>query len=591
MDDITALQALTGQAIEDFHRARRQATMQRILASLSGRSVDLLSYDDVLRKLKETGRSSRGLRDIPLDAIVGSVGRYNDFSRNFLPRRDDTIHRWTRVQMAMNDMAGVPPIDVYKIGDAYFVLDGNHRVSVARQMGSTHIQAYVTEIQTKVPLSPDVTPDELILKAEYTIFLDQTNIDELRPGCDLAVTAPGQYDALREHVDVHRYYMGLDLQRDIPPAEAVTHWYDTVYMPVVEAIRERGILRDFPGRTETDLYLWLMQHRAALQQEMGWTAIPYQAAADDLAEQRSPTARRVVRRLGERLRDAVTPDELAAAPPASAPGAWRSDDDRLPSPGGECPEHMINNILVPVSGEVNGWVALDQAAVIARREAAQLLGLHVVPSEQERDGEPAHSVQAEFHRRCQAADVQGELAIAVGSVAQVICERSRWTDLAVANLAHPPTPQPVARMRSGFRTLIRRCSIPILAVPRKATLLSRALLAYDGSSKADEALFLATYVAGRWGIDLTVLTVLEAERATPETLTRARDYLDSHHVAATFVRQTGDVGDTILSAADTDHSDLIIMGGYGFSPVLELMLGSSVDRVLSESEIPMLICR
>jgi nucleotide-binding universal stress UspA family protein len=574
-------QAFSAQAMEDFHRARRQAVMEKILASLSGRSVDLLSYDDVLKKLKEQGRSSRGLRDIPLGAIVGSVGRYNDFSRTFLPRSDQDVHRWTRVQMAMNDLAGVPPIEVYQIGDAYFVLDGNHRVSVARQMGATHIQAYVTEIKTKVPLTPDVTPDELILMAEYADFLTETGIDELRPGCDLTVTVPGQYRVLKEHIDVHRYFMGLEQKRDIPYSEAVAHWYDTVYMPVVSVIRERGILRDFPGRTETDLYVWVMEHRAALQEEMGWTMIPYAAAATDLAERRRGWRR--VGRLGEKLLDAVVPDELEAGP---ASGSWRSErraDERE--------SQLLNHILVPVSGEVNGWVALDQAAVLARREGSLLLGLHVVPTAQERDGERARAVQAEFNRRCEAERVQGELAIAVGGVAQVICDRSRWCDMVVVNLAHPPTPQPVARLRSGFRTLIRRCAIPILAVPRQATPLTRALLAYDGSPKSDEALFLAAYMAGRWNIGLAVLTVIESERASTETLDRAREYLAARHVTARFVAETGAVGEAIIRTASAEQSELIIMGGYGFSPMLELMLGSSVDHVLSEAEIPILICR
>lgn len=583
MENLATYQTFSAQAMEDFHRARRRAVLERILATLSGRSADLLSYEDVLKKLKEKGRASRGLKDIPLDAIVGSVGRYQDFTRTFLPRRDEDIHRWTRVQMAMNSMTGVPPIEVYQIGDAYFVLDGNHRVSVARQMGATHIQAYVTEIKTKVPLTPDVTPDELILKAEYADFLEKTKLDELRPGCDLTVTVPGQYRVLLEHIDVHRYFMGLEQQREIPYHEAVTHWYDTVYMPVVQEIRDHGILRDFPGRTETDLYIWIMEHRAALQEQMGWNAIPYDAAAMDLAERRSPTARRLVSRIGSKLLEAVVPDELADGP---SPGQWR-----MQRQADQWERPLFSHILVPVSGEVNGWVALDQAAVVARREGSRLLGLHAVPTTEERDGERARMVQEEFNRRCREAGVHGELAIAVGGVSQVICERARWGDLVVANLAHPPTPQPVARLRSGFRTLIRRCPIPIMAVPHRATPLTRGLLAYDGSPKGREALFMATYLASRWNMALTVLTVLEEGRTTSETLEEARQYLENHEVHAVYETRTGDVGEAILDTAETRGSEVIVMGGYGFSPVLELMLGSSVDRVLNEAQVPILLCR
>jgi len=103
---------------------------------------------------------------------------------------------------------GLPPIEVYQIGEVYFVQDGNHRVSVAYQLGARYIQAYVTEVQTRVPLTPDVQPVDLILMAEYADFLEGTRLDELRPGADLRTSIPGQYQALSEHIDVHRYYMG-----------------------------------------------------------------------------------------------------------------------------------------------------------------------------------------------------------------------------------------------------------------------------------------------------------------------------------------------------------------------------------------------
>ena len=585
-------------AMQDFRRARRQAALEQIMARLTGRSADLLSYEEVHRKLKAKGGGRRELKEIPLDAIVGSVGRYADFTRSFLPRQDSDQERWARVKVKVTDLGGLPPIEVYQIGEAYFVLDGNHRVSVARQVGAPTIQAYVTEVRTKVPLSPDTQPDDLISKAEYADFLELTHLDELRPEADLSVTAPGQYQVLEEHIEVHRYFMGLEQEREIPYEEAVGHWYDEVYWPVVQVIRERGILRDFPGRTETDLHLWVSEHRAALGQELGWE-IGTEAAAADLAAQFSPRPQRVVARVSEKLLDAVTPDELQAGPP---PGQWRREqlaahhDDRL-----------FADILVPVSGEEVGWHALEQALVVARREGAQLHGLHVVPSEVQRDSEETQAVQAEFNRRCEAADIPGELVLAVGEVPREICERARWTDLVIVNLAYPPAPQPLARLSSGFRTLIRRCARPVLAVPGASShpsaalrqgsgqgsghRLDRALLAYDGSPKADEALFIATYLSGQWNIPLVVVTVIESGRTTSETLARAQEYLETHGVQAAFVKESGAVAEAILKTAEEHDSDLIIMGGYGYSPVLEVVLGSAVDQVLRESRRPMLICR
>jgi nucleotide-binding universal stress UspA family protein len=479
-------------------------------------------------------------------------------------------------------MGGLPPIEVYQIGEVYFVLDGNHRVSVARQVGATHIEAYVAEVRTKVPLSPEVQPDDLILKAEYADFLERTRLDELRPEADLSVTVPGQYRALEEHIQVHRYFMGLEQEREIPYEEAVSHWYDEVYLPVVQVIRERGLLRDFPGRTETDLYLWVSEHRAALEKELGWEIKP-EAAVADLAAQFSPRPQRVVARLGEKILDAVTPDEFESGPP---PGQWREEELEA------CEyDRLFADILVPVSGEESSWNALEQALEVARREGARLYGLHIVPSEAERETEEAQAVQAEFNQRCEAAGIPGELAIEVGGMARKINERARWTDLVIVNLAHPPATQPVARLSSGFRTLIRRCARPVLAVPRASSHLDRALLAYDGSPKANEALFVATYLSCRWNITLVVVTVIETGRTTSETLARAQGYLETHGVEATFVKESGPVAEAILKRAEEHESDLIIMGGYGLSPVLEVVLGSAVDQVLRTSRQPMLICR
>jgi nucleotide-binding universal stress UspA family protein len=200
-------------------------------------------------------------------------------------------------------------------------------------------------------------------------------------------------------------------------------------------------------------------------------------------------------------------------------------------------------------------------------------------------------VRAHFNQRCGAAGASGKLTLAVGTVLGQLCERVRWTDLVVANLAYPPSPRPLAKMGSGFRTLLRNCPRPVLAVPGKASSLSRALLAYDGSAKAEEALFVATYLASRWQIPLVVVTVMEGGRATPDTPDRAQEYLATCGVQATFVKEDGLVAEALLRAAEDHQSDLVIMGGYGHSPVVEVVLGSAVDQMLRESRKPVLICR
>lgn len=569
-------------AIHDFHSARNRAILKEILARLTGESTELLSYEEVRQKLKMLGSVERGLQEIPLKAIVGSVGRYSDFTRDFLPRRSVDETRWARVLDATTGLAGLPPIEVYRIGEAYFVKDGNHRVSVARQLGVETIQAYVTDVRTRVPLTPDVRPDDLILKAEYADFLEKTRLVELQPEADLSVTIPGQYAVLEEHVSVHRYFMGIDQKRPIPYAEAVIDWYDNVYLPLVRSMRESGILRDFPNRSEADLYLWISEHRAALEKALGWQVSP-EIAIRDLAEQFGPEEANLMSWFGGMLRNVLPLQKLEGGPPV---GQWRAELQTM-----HRLDSLFTELLVPVNGRPEGWNALEQAIVIAGHEQAQLHGLHMVVDETQAASLAARAVQDEFQRRCAAAGVLGQLTISVGEVAQGICAHSRWVDLIVTNLAYPPPSQPLARLDSGFRDLVGRCPRPLLAVPGTVTPLSRALLAYDGSPKSQEALFVATYLAGKWDLPLTVLAVIESNRVSRQTLNDARRYLETHGISAEYLSKSGPVAEVILRTADARGCDLLLMGGYGYSPVLEVVLGSAVDQVLRTARWPVLLCR
>jgi nucleotide-binding universal stress UspA family protein len=576
------MQASLASAVTDFRRARYRAAWEQIMARLSGRSNDLLSYEDVRKKLKAGSAIPRGLRDVPLDLIVGSVGRYGDFTRNFLPRKDSDEQRWARVKVATMDLTGLPPIELYQIGEVYFVLDGNHRVSVARELGVQTIQAYVQEIQTKIPLTADVKPDDIILKAEYLDFLEQTRLDQRRPEADLSVTAPGRYPLLLEHIEVHRYYMGLEWQREIDYYEAVEHWYDHIYLPIIQTIRQQGLLFDFPERTETDLYLWLSKHRGELAEELGWETSPEEAAAD-LAGQHGARPSNLVSRLGGLLLDAMTPEELEAGPP---PGQWRRD--RLDHRSDNV---LFRDILAPVSDSDIGWVGLEQAAIIAEREGGRLRGLHLVETAAEQDSPAVRQMRDLFKWRVGEFHLEGDLAVEVGGIARKVVERSRWTDLVVIDMAHPPPNRLLPRLNSGLRTILRRSPRPILIVSGVVSPLCRALLAYDGSPKADEALFVAAYLARRWSMSLVVLTVPEKERVNEQTLAQAADYLASHDVEATFLLSDGPVVDAVMRTAVEQQCDWLLMGGYGPNPVVEAVIGSSLEGVLRQADIPVLICK
>jgi nucleotide-binding universal stress UspA family protein len=583
--------SLLSKAVNDFRGARRKAALQFILWALhlTRRPAELLSYDEVRQKLRAFESSSRKLEDIPLDAIVGSVNRYSDFTRSFLPLQDSDKDRWARVKVGVDRMIGLPPIEAYKVGDAYFVLDGHHRVSVAREMGAQFIEGYVIPVRTRVPLSPEDGPDDIIIKSEYTDFLASTHIDDLRPDANLLFTAPGQYPKLLEHIEVHRYFLGQQRKKDVSFKEAVTDWYDTVYLPVTTLIRDRNLLRDFPGRTETDLYLWILEYRSALGgDKIGWEVSTERAAADFTAHY-SPQRR--ITRIKERLSHLIIPKPLTSGPP---PGQWR-EEHQSPHRG----DRLFDDILVtvPVKGDRRpeaGWQTVNAAIEVAKREEARLTGFHVAGEEEQKDNGVLKQVQDEFMRRCNDAGIFGRFVVETGdAVAPLVCQRSPWVDLVVYRMNFPPPTQPIRRLRSGARLMIRQCSSPLLAVADSNFQLDSALLAYGPGHKADEALFVATYLAGRWNLPLTVLVVNDARpsEGKPSSLERARAYLEDHNIQARYIEESGEPAQCILLSAESQNTSLLVMGGYESSPFREALFGSTVDRVLRSTRRPVLICR
>ena len=163
---------------------------------------------------------------------------------------------------------------------------------------------------TQVPLSPDDGPDDLIVKAEYAEFLDRTGLHELRPDVDLNMSAPGHYRQLEGEISAYRYTVAIEEEREISFEKAVAGWYDRVYLPVVRIIQERSLLRGFTGRTETDLYVWILRHRAELGQELGREIGP-EAAASDLADKLGSRRGRILARVVDRLRKVLKQDRHA----------------------------------------------------------------------------------------------------------------------------------------------------------------------------------------------------------------------------------------------------------------------------------------
>jgi nucleotide-binding universal stress UspA family protein len=384
--------------------------------------------------------------------------------------------------------------------------------------------------------------------------LEKTNLDASRPQADLRITAPGKFWILEAQIEAHRYLIPAVGGEPASLQEAATYWYDGIYAGFVQMIRDRGLLLDFPDRTETDFYLWFFEHRAALKQDLDWNVNSHAVLAD-LFTQHRPKAKE--------------------APKAAAPEQSR----------------LFSNVLVAVTGEEKGWQAVEQALAIAKRERGHLWALHLVSSERAKESAPVKALRDEFNRRCREAAIPGQLTVEVGPAVDKIAERACLADLVVAPLLHPPGAQLISRLSSEFRSLIQRCARPVLAIPDKFSPLSQALLAYDGSPKAREALYAAAYLSGRWRVPLLVLTVVEDNSQAAELQAGARAYLERHQVEALFIQKEGPVAAALLQTCQDYGVDFIIMGGYSRSSLKDLVLGASVDQVLREAKQPILICR
>src|SRR5262245_29072218 len=208
MPDDPSFQTNFMEGINKFQAARARAFWQEMLSLLRGKSAELLSFEDIRARLRLREESYRGLQDVPLDQIVGSVGRYKDFTSSFLPKSGQMQERWSRVYAAASSMEGLSTVELYKIGDLYFVRDGNHRVSVARQLGAKFIQAHVTELPTNIGLHPGMSRAELDEAASYAAFLEETGLPRTRPyHQSMQLSETSRYADLLGHIYLHKVIM------------------------------------------------------------------------------------------------------------------------------------------------------------------------------------------------------------------------------------------------------------------------------------------------------------------------------------------------------------------------------------------------
>lgn len=580
-------QPARARAEEDYTRAARAASLRNLWTALTGRSNNLIAFEDLKRTLGFSSQHYQGLEPVPLDKIVGSLGRSRDFDRVFMPTQTHSRGKWVSVDSAYLRGVRLPPVSLYKVGDAYFVVDGHHRVSVARQKGQVFIDAEVIEVQSRVPVTADLRVEDLDILGAYREFLEKTKLDQLRPEQDVDLTMPGDYVKLIDHIRMHKYFVETGESREMDWEEAVVHWYDNVYMPVIEAIRENNLLEGFPGHTEGDLYFWIIEHAYYLSQELGQQVSSWQAAKHFL-EQFSSRPNYLFKRFWRRLRHKLIPSALDPGPP---PGTWREERleplDRV---------HLFREILVTLTGADTGWLALSQAVEIAKREESNLRGLHVLTSDSEEARVHGEAVLREFEQRTHGLNLETSATIVQGDVVRNIVDRARWADLVVINQRSERGRTAERPLGSVFQSVVTQAPSPILAVPgNEITSLHNVLLAYDGSPKAREALFIFRHILYCWEASGTILMAASAH-TNREMLADARTYVEDANegrvntVRVKTVFEEAGPHEAIMSFASAEGTDLLLMGGYGYRPLVKAFVGSTVDRILRVAWFPIIIC-
>lgn len=262
----------------DFSRARMTEALSHIGSFLTPGKRQLLALDEVRSILKIRGEEYRGVLPVPLDMIIGSEGRYRDFARGFLPRYGYLRDRWVRVDSAHYHDVILPPVRLYELGGAYFVRDGNHRVSVAKLQGAIEIDAEVVSLSSTIRIDKGMSMDDIrraLIEYEKKEFYAQTLFGQVTDDAGLDFTSPGAYDQIVEHILVHKYYMNQNTTEEIDFVMALDSWYRTVYAPIADTIRTERLVARFHDRTVGDLYLYIVKHWDALKKRYG---IHYSAA-------------------------------------------------------------------------------------------------------------------------------------------------------------------------------------------------------------------------------------------------------------------------------------------------------------------------
>jgi hypothetical protein len=256
-------------AQNDFLRARRRAAASRVAARLRGEPGDVrmvLPYEEVIEALGFVSERPAGVEVVALDAIVGTVDRERDFDRSFRPTSGRVRSRWENIAAAMRRGEPLPPVDLLRIGEIYFVRDGHNRVSVARALGRRDIEAYVTEVTTRVGAGKTITLADLPFKSHERLFFERVPLPA-NARDEIQITDPWDYARLAEHVEAWGFRTSQERHEAISRREMAFQWLENEYRPVVEMLREADLIGN---RTETEAYMRVSAERYRLIRTHRW---------------------------------------------------------------------------------------------------------------------------------------------------------------------------------------------------------------------------------------------------------------------------------------------------------------------------------
>lgn len=254
----------------DFLRVRRQQLLANVAGKVRGHGEDSsqsLPFEEVVAALGRVSERNMGIQEIPVANIVGSVDKVRDFDPKFRPTSGRSRQRWERIALALRTGQTIPPIDVYQVGDMYFVRDGHHRVSVCRALDIATIDADVTRVitlaePTDVQRRADLTPKELRRAMLQRVPLRKSKRSAL------TLSEPESYPFLAEMIEAWAARQMFATGEAMERAQAASRWYDEEFQPVLDLIDAQGLRR--PGETDGDVYMRVAGDRYRVFLEHIW---------------------------------------------------------------------------------------------------------------------------------------------------------------------------------------------------------------------------------------------------------------------------------------------------------------------------------